>query len=134
MSNNALIKEMLMKALADAVPKSMARGIKKIADKQNDPLVSSILGVLTDTLEESGSEAVEAIGETLVSLIDGSDPMAAYKLNQKGVDLSDMVDALQNADAARKDKAAKMTQIMAVVLTDIGAVLSQTALSAIRDR
>ena len=132
--DNEVMKDMMLKAIAETVPKSLGRGLRKVGANHDDPMLNAVLEILAKTMEEHGAEAVEAVGEEITRLIDGSDPMAAYRLKKQGVNLSDLVDELQDADAERKAKAAKTIALTAVLLTDVGKILAQTALTAIKSR
>ena len=82
-------------------------------------------------METEGPAAFAEISETLQDLVDGGNPLAVYDI--QGFDgrlLSDLVDALQSAEARSKAKATKMSRALGVTLRDIGKVLAKTVLAA----
>jgi len=110
-------------ALGAAVPDAVSSALDALGAKEDDPLLTSVLGIVADFVKANGTEAIEAIGEELQSLVDGTDPMAAYKLKQSGLYLSDLVDALQGAEAERRERASRMTRALSIALADIGNVV-----------
>ena len=107
MSDKAIVAA-ISSALGKQIPSLVSGAVDDLAAKEDDPLVSGVLGVIADFVKMNGTDAIETVGENIQALIDGSDPMAAYKLEGDGLFLSDLVDALQGAEAERKAKASRM--------------------------
>lgn len=132
MSEREAIIDAVTTALSASVPGVVSEAVDALAEKEDDPLVSGILGIVADFVKMNGTDAIEDVSEKLQALIDGTDPMAVYKLQGDGLYLSDLVDALQDAEAVRKAKATKMTRALAVTLADIGNVLVKAVVLALK--
>lgn len=132
MSEKEAIIEAITGAIGAAAPGMLASAVDSLASKEDDPLVSGVLGIVADFTRQNGTEAIMELGEQLQGLVDGSDPMAAYKLQGSGLYLSDLVDALQDAEAARKERATRMTRAISIALADIGTVLVKAAVVALK--
>lgn len=132
MSEKDAIIDAITGAIGIAVPGMLSDAVDSLAAQEDDPLVSGVLGIVADFVRQNGTEAIMELGEQLQGLIDGSDPMAVYKLQGTGLYLSDLVDALQDAEAARKKKAARMAAALSIALADIGNVLVKAVVTALK--
>ena len=132
MSDKQAIIDAVTSVLGSNVPDIVGEAVDSLAAKEDDPLVSGVLGIVADFVRVNGTDAIEDVGEKLQALIDGTDPMAAYKLQGSGLYLSDLVDALQSAEAERKEKASRMTRAVSLALADIGKVLVKAVVVALK--
>ena len=132
MSEKESILEAVTKSLTKAVPGAVSDAVQSLAAKEDDPLVSGVLGIVADFVKANGTDAIEDVAGHLQSLIDGSDPMAIYKLKESGVYMSDLVDALQGAESARKARATRMTRALAITLRDVSTVVVKAAILALK--
>jgi len=132
MSEKESILDAVTKSLTKAVPGAVSEAVQSLANKEDDPLVSGVLGIVADFVKENGTDAIEDVAGHLQSLIDGSDPMAIYKLKESGVYMSDLVDALQGAESARKARATRMTRALSIALKDVGTVVVKAAVLALK--
>tara|TARA_Y100000296_G_C5162660_1_gene252740 strand:- start:586 stop:996 length:411 start_codon:yes stop_codon:yes gene_type:complete len=127
-----LLKDAIIDAMKGSIPAIVSEGFTKLADKEEDPLGKAMLGVMAEWVEKYGPDGIDLLAENICALIDDTDPAAIHRLQGDGLYLSDLVDALQSAEAERREKQSKVARQIGVGFRKLGEVLATAAAEAIK--
>jgi len=130
MSEKNEVMEAIGDAVAERVPQIVADALAALADKQEDPLVASVVEITAAFVAANGAEAFQHVTDMLQKIIDGDDPLAVFRYEGDGLFLSDLVDALQSAESGRRKRASRMNRALGIALKDIGKVVSEAVIAA----
>jgi len=123
MATTDVFMKLVTDSLKEHVPTAAAEALDQLASSQDDKLVSSAIDIVSDFVRKHGVTGIDILATNLQSVINGDDPSAVFALQSDGLFLSDLVDELQSAEAARKAEANKMIDEAASVLADVSTIV-----------
>ncbi len=121
-------------ALEGLVPIVGAQAVKLASDEldglasdASDPLKAAVLSLMSDAVSEHGTEGIAMAQRAVKDLLDGDTPNIDWASPRTA---SNLVAAMQNAEADRKTEAREMAQRIGHALGKIGAVLIKAAIAS----
>jgi len=121
-------------ALEGLVPIVGAQAVKLASDEldglasdASDPLKAAVLSLMSDAVSEHGTEGIAMAQKAVKDLLDGDTPNIDWASPRTA---SNLVAAMQNAEADRKTEAREMVQRIGHALGKIGAVLIKAAIAS----
>ena len=128
-------REAIASIVVEEAPALVAAGIIALAEKETNSTTSAILTIMAEFVKHEGQSAITALHGEVAAMIDG-DPMAAMRIaGDNRYDtarmLSDLTDALQNAEADDKARSTRLLRTLGVVLADLSKVVSSALIAAL---
>jgi|TARA_R110000824_G_scaffold63518_2_gene166953 hypothetical protein len=121
-------------ALEGLVPIVGAQAVKLASDEldglasdASDPLKAAVLSLMSDAVAEHGTDGIAMAQKAVKDLLDGDTPNINWASPRTA---SNLVAAMQNAEADRKTEAREMAQRIGHALGKIGAVLIKAAIAS----
>jgi hypothetical protein len=123
-------------ALKSMVPGAVAGALEGQADQAKDAMGKAVLLLFADYARTNGSDGIAALADTLKRALDSGEPndMLALATKHDALYMSNLVDALQGAEAEEKERAAAMCATVGVVLGDIGELIIEAAIGAVTEK
>ena len=122
------------RALEGLVPIVGAQAVKLASDEldglasdASDPLKAAVLSLMSDAVSEHGTAGIAMAQKAVKDLLEGDTPNIDWASPRTA---SNLVAAMQNAEADRKTEAREMAQRIGHALGKIGAVLLKAAIAS----
>lgn len=98
-------------ALTEAIPDLVGTALADAAKKTKDPLLKATVGIVAKFARENTGEAVTVLADELSDFIRGrTNPVAVMGMGLSARELSDLTDALQDAESAHRVKVSRDLQ------------------------
>lgn len=136
MSIKNTIIEGVAKALQTFVPKAVAESLEGQAEKTEGAMSKAVLMLFADYARTEGTKGIDALAASVKLALDSDDPNDILSLATKhdALYMSNLVDALQSAEAEDKAKASALVTTLGIVLSSIGEILIESAISAVTEK
>lgn len=123
-------------ALKSMVPGAVAGALEEQAEQANDAMGKAVLLLFADYARTNGSKGIDALADSVKRALDSGDPTDILALATKhdALYMSNLVDALQSAEAEEKARAAAMCSTIGVVLGNIGELIIEAAIGAVTEK
>lgn len=115
-------------------PEIVSEALLDMAKDLDDALSQAMVGIAATWVTTQGEEAIGLIGDHLQRLLDG-DPVVFAELVAGGVsavELSRLASELQSIEAKRVAKLSRLAKAIGVSLQDIGKLLGDAAIAALK--
>lgn len=132
MSIKNTIIEGVAAALQSFVPKAVAESLEGQAEKTEGAMSKAVLMLFADYARTEGVKGIDALASSVKLALDSDDPNDILRLSAKhdALYMSNLVDALQSAEAEDKAKASALVTTLGIVLASIGEVLIESAIKS----
>ena len=132
---NTLI-EGVATALQSFVPKAVAESLEGEADKTASAMGKAVLMLFADYARTEGTKGIDALASSVKKALDSDDPndILALATKHDALYMSNLVDALQSAEAEEKAKASALVTTLGVVLASVGELLIEAAIKSATER
>ena len=121
-------------ALEGLVPIVGSQAVKLVSDEldglasdASDPLKAAVLALVSDAVSEHGAAGISMAQSAVKDLLEGDHPNIDWASPRTA---SDLVAAMQNAEADRKTEAREMAQRVGHAMGKIGAVLIKAVIAS----
>jgi hypothetical protein len=123
-------------ALKAMVPGAVAEALEGQADKAEGAMSKAVLLLFADYARTNGSEGIDALADSVKRALDSDDPADILALATKhdALYMSNLVDALQSAEAEEKARASAICGTIGVVLGNIGELILEAAIGAVTSK
>ena len=134
------IKNTLIEGVATAlqafVPKAVAESLEGEADKTDSAMGKAVLMLFADYARTEGTKGIDALASSVKKALDSDDPndILALATKHDALYMSNLVDALQSAEAEEKAKASALVTTLGVVLASVGELLIESAIKSATER
>jgi hypothetical protein len=122
---NAL--ESLVPVIGNQAVKAVADELDDLSNAASDPMKAAVLALVSDAVSEHGVAGIELAEKAVKDLLAGKSPDIDWASPRNA---SDLVAAMQNAEADRKTEAREFAARVGHALGKIGAVLIKAAIAA----
>jgi hypothetical protein len=123
-------------ALKAMVPKAVAEALEGQASEAEGAMTKAVLMLFADYARTNGSEGIDALADSVKRALDSDDPNDILVLATKhdALYMSNLVDALQSAEAEEKAQCSMMCSTIGVVLGDISELIIEAAIGAVTSK
>ena len=131
------IREQIITAIADSVreqaPQAIGDALSGVGDDSDSPLIQSAMNIVADFVRDHGPAGVDLLTDKLISAMSGGRDAqrAIHELQADGHTLSDLVDALQSAEAQEQAQADKLLSSIGTMLTDVSGLLTDAVIRSL---
>ena len=122
-------------ALKGLVPTAVAESLEGQAAETDSEMGKAVLLLFADYARTNGADGIGALADAVKRALDSDDPNDILVLATKhdALYMSNLVDALQSAEAEEKARCAAMCSVIGVVLGNIGALIIDAAIGAVTE-
>ena len=123
-------------ALKAMVPEAVAEALEGQADKAESAMSKAVLTLFADYARTQGGVGIDALADSVKRALDSDDPADILTLTTKydALYMSNLVDALQSAEAEDKAKAAAICGTVGVLLGNVGELILEAAIGAVTSK
>ncbi len=123
-------------ALKAMVPEAVAEALEGQADKADSAMSKAVLTLFADYARTQGGVGIDALADSVKRALDSDDPADILTLTTKydALYMSNLVDALQSAEAEDKAKAAAICGTVGVLLGNVGELILEAAIGAVTSK
>lgn len=118
----------LVPVVGEQAVKMASDELDSLASDASDPLKAAVLALLSDAVSEHGADGVALAQKAVEDLLDGDGGMPDIDWASPRT-ASNLVAAMQNAEADRKSQAREMAQRFGHVMGKVGALLIKAAIA-----
>lgn len=119
--------ESLVPLVGNQAVKAVAGELEDLSKEASDPMKAAVLALVSDAVQEHGPAGIALAENAIKDLLDGNTPDIDWASPRNA---SDLVAALQNAEADRKTEARELAARAGHALGKIGSVLIKAAIAA----
>ena len=122
-------------ALKGMVPKAVAEALEGQALAQESPMTKAVLLLFADYARTNGAQGIDALASNLKRALESDDPAHIIRLagEYDSLYMSNLVDALQSAEAEAKEQSSEICAQVGTVLGNVGELVIAAAIAAITE-
>jgi hypothetical protein len=121
-------------ALTAYVPTAVAEALEGQAEKADGSMAKAVLTLFADYARQEGTDGIDALASSVKKALESDDPRHIMMLATKhdALYMSNLVDALQSAEAEEKERCSKICAVVGAVIGDLSELIVSATIAAIR--